>query len=265
VKNPIPADAKFDLDALRKTSAKILRLPDQAQKVVKDYLHINVNGAEAPCPYHINPGLHAANRALLGKGSPKEIEVLASGYFKKSAMYPKGNPATLRTFLLSAGIGVDCSGFAAWVLNGATTALFGRPIWKCLKFPGLRSNAVSKLRPIENISAKLLTGSVNSQDVTDISGIRPADLIRVANWHHVVVITEVGLDQAGKARYFQYAQSSCMYGPESGVRTGYALIEKPDGSLQEQRWFDNYERSVIEELISEGAGNSGVVRLKALA
>jgi hypothetical protein len=254
-----------NLEILRKKSHQILRLPHQAQQIVDGYLRINVDGVEAPCPYHINPGLYSTNRALLGKGSPQEIEALAAKWFKKYAMYARGSSATLRSFLLACGIGVDCSGFAAWVLNGVTESTLNRPIWKCLKFPGLRRNAVSKIRPMENISANLLTGHTNSQPVARLSQIKPGDLIRVASWHHVVAIIEVGLNKSGGVSYFQYAQSSCMYGEEGGVRTGYAVIKNPAGSLLEQKWFDNYEKSIIEELIAEGGEESRIVRLRALS
>ena len=254
---------KHDLADLRKQANKVLDLPEQAQRVVDAYLHIKVGGVAAPCPYHINPGIRASNRALLGKGSPQEIESLAARYFKIYDMHTD-DPETLRSFLSSCGIGVDCSGFASWVLNGVTEAKLGQPIWKCLRFPGLRRNAVSKLRPLQNISANLLTGPVNARPLADLSEVRPGDLLRVAGWHHVVVIIEVGLDKSGKAAYFQYAQSSCMYGQGSGVRTGYAIIKRPQGSLLDQQWFDNHPQSMIEQLIAEGGTDSRAVRLKAL-
>ena len=253
------------LETLRKQAHQVLRLPEQSQRTVEAYLHTTVDGAEAACPYHINPGLHAANRAMLGKGSPQEIEAAAAKWFNTYDMHSAGDSATLRSMLLACGIGVDCSVFASWVLNGLSQEKLGRPIWKCLKFPGVRRATVSKLRPVENISANLLTGQLNAQPVSDLSQVRPGDLIRVAGWHHVVVITEVGLDSGGHAAYFQYAQSSCMYGTESGVRTGHAIIKKPQGGLLEQQWFDNYPRNVIEELIAEDDEDSRIVRLKALA
>lgn len=254
----------MNLEVLRQKSDQVLSLPERAQKIVDNYLHITVDDVAIACPYHINPGLHATKRALLGKGNPQEIEALASLWFKKYDMRPEGNPETLRSFLNACGIGVDCSGFASWVLNGITQATLKRPLWQCLQFPGLRRKAVSKLRPLENISANLLTGHTNSLPIANLSQVKPGDLIRVAGWHHVVVITEVGLSTEGEAFYFQYAQSSCMYGQESGVRTGHAIIKKPQGSLLEQTWFDNYPRSVIEELIAEGGNDSRLVRLKVL-
>ncbi|HEV7454815.1 MAG TPA: hypothetical protein VGO07_06170, partial [Candidatus Saccharimonadales bacterium] len=236
-----------------------------AQQVVDGYLQVRVDGAVAACPYHINPGVRAKNRALLGKGNPQQIEALAAKWFGIYDMHTNGDAATLRAFLLACGIGVDCSGFASWVLNGVTTEHLGRPIWKCLRFPGVRRNIVSKVRPIENISANLLTGHLNSQPITHLTEVKPGDLIRAASWHHVVIIIEVGLDKDENAAYFQYAQSSCMYGTKGGVRTGFAMIKKPQGTLLDQEWFDNYDRSVIEELIAEGGDDSRVVRLKALA
>lgn len=254
-----------DLAALRKKARRVLTLPEPAQKTLEHYLHISVDGVEVACPYHINPGLHAGNRALLGKGSPHEIEELAAKWFKQYDMHISDGPEQLRTFLRACGIGVDCSGFASWVLNCVTLTKLGQPIWKCLKFPGARRMLASKIRPIENISANLLTGLINATPVDEVGRVRPGDLIRAAGWHHVVVVTEVGIDKAEQAAYFQYAQSSCMYDDEAGVRTGYAIIKKPRGSLLAQAWHDNYQKSVIEELIAEGGDDSRLVRLRVLA
>ena len=256
---------KSDLESLRKNSARVLRLPEPAQEVVNAYLNIRVDDAVAACPYHINPGLRLSDRALLGKGNPAEIEAAAKKYFKKYAMYPGNDAEKLRSFLTACGIGIDCSGFASWVMNGVTQARLGRPLWRCLKFLGLRQRAVSTLRPVENISAKLLTGPANARPLDDVTDVKPGDLIRAASWHHVLVVTEVGLDASGKARYFQYAQSSCMYGPASGVRLGHAVIKKPRGALVQQTRFDADAENVIEALIKEGGNDSRIVRLKVLA
>jgi hypothetical protein len=256
---------KSGLEDLRKNSGRVLYLPKPAQQAVEAYLHIRVDGAVAACPYHINPGLRSTNRALLGKGSPAEIEAAAAKYFKKYAMYPGNDAEKLRSFLTACGIGVDCSGFASWVMNGVTQTRLGRPLWKCLKFPGLRRRAISRLRPVENISAKLLTGSANARPLDDLTDVKPGDLMRVANGHHVLVVTEVGLNSAGHAHYFQYAQSSCMYRPAGGVCLGHAIIKKPRGSLLEQAWFDGGAENIIAELIKEGGDDSRIVRLNALA
>jgi hypothetical protein len=124
---------------------------------------------------------------------------------------------------------------------------------------------VSKIRPVQNISANLLTGQINSDPISDLGELRPGDLLRVAGWHHAVVITEVGMDKAGRAYYFQYAQSSCMYGSESGVRTGYAIVTQPKGPLLAQQWYDGSETGVLKKLIAEGGADSRPVRLKALS
>lgn len=256
--------AKTDLERLRKGSDRVLRLPTSARQVVEAYFHIRVGKAVAACPYHINPGVWSANRALLGKGNPAEIEAAAAVCFERYAMPSTADPEQLRNLLLACGIGVDCSGFAAWVLNAHTKAVLSRSLWSCVKFPGLKRRAVSTLRPVQNISANLLTNSRNARSVEDLAQVRPGDLIRASGGHHVLVIIEVGLDSSGDTGYFQYAQSSCMYGSSSGVRTGYVMIKKPRGPLLAQEWFDNYEQNIIEELIAESEGDNRIVRLRAL-
>lgn len=256
---PVPS-----LTSLQKQATTIARLPAKAQAVVDRYLHITVDGVSCACPYHINPGIHSKNRAQLGKGSPDEIEALAGKYFKQYDMRTEGSSERLRAYLYACGIGIDCSGFTSWVMNEVTKERLGGPVWKFLSFPGVRRTVVSTLRPVQNISANLLTGHTNSAPVRDITTVRPGDLLRVAGWHHVVVVTEVGLEKHGKACYFRYAQSSCMYGMESGVRTGYVAITAPNGLLSDQQWFDGYRGNPIEALIRAGGEDNRLVRLRCL-
>lgn len=235
---------KHTLEQLRKDSHTIHTLPEQAQKLADRYFHITVQGTDAACPYHINTNLRSTNRALVGKGTPEEIETAAELFFKRYALtVTPGDSQELRTFLESCGIGVDCSGFTTWILDAMTQTNLQRRLWQCLTIPGLRGKIVRTLRPVQNISARLLTNQHNSTPVTDIRTIRPGDLLRVSNGNHVVIISEVGTNESGEACYFQYYQSSCMYGSDSGVRSGYTQITHPHGYLKDQHWFDNTDRS----------------------
>lgn len=251
-----------ELDDLHEKSHQRLRMPDLAARTLDHYLHLQIDSAECTTPYHINPGLFSRNRALIGKGNPADIEATATSCFKSLDMHTRGEAARLKAYLVACGIGVDCSGFVSHILGDITKEKLGKPLPSCLRFPGFRGRLTSKMRPIENISARLLTNPLNTAQVNDLNKLKPGDLIRVLDGSHILIITEVGLNKDRKVNYFEYAHSSCRYGAESGARTGYCVIKNPTGLLADQQWFDNYPKSIIEEMIADGNDDSRMVRLK---
>lgn len=254
------------IDALRKRSAKVLRLPRAAQDIIERYRDLHIMGARASCPYHINCRLFSKNRALLGKGRPEEIEAAAEMFFHRfNTVIKRGESERLKASLRDYGIGIDCSGFAAWVLHEVTLLRRGKAIWNCLKFPSVRRHAVSRLRPLENISAALLTGERNTHTVADIGDVLPGDMVRALKGGHVIVVTEVGVDAAGKALYFCYAHSTAGSESWSGVCGGLVVIRKPQGSLLEQEWIEGTAKTAPAfAAVKVGEADSRIVRLKAL-
>ncbi|HEX4773981.1 MAG TPA: hypothetical protein VH234_00490 [Candidatus Saccharimonadales bacterium] len=238
----------------------ILKLPATAQSLFDHYSHLHIQGLEISCPYHINTALRGKRRALVGKGRPEEIEAAAEQYLARFQMLAHGNQEQLERYLMACGLGVDCSGFAAWILNCVTLDAFHKPIQNCLKFPNLKRQLVGKVRPFENISANLLTNHTNSVKISDINQVRPGDLIRFINGGHVVVVSEVGLDKRQQVAYFKYMQSSVGYGNRRGVEENRVKVTNPAGYLLEQEWADK----LLYQALVESSDDTRLTRLKAL-
>jgi hypothetical protein len=244
-----------------KTSDSVKKLPASALKLIDQYQNLHIQGLVIACPYHINSGLRSKNRALVGKGRPEEIEAVAERYLSKFQMHADGDQQTLFIYMLASGHGVDCSGFAAWVLDCLTKKKLNKRIWQCLVFPGVKRRLISKLRPIENISANLLTSPLNSRKIDDLNDIRPGDLIRLIDGGHVMVVSEVGLDKDGVVNRFEYVQSTTTYGSKRGVESGTVKVTRPGAYLLDQLWKDN----LIYKALKDSGDDARLVRLHALA
>jgi hypothetical protein len=240
--------------------ATVLKLPKSAQELFNYYTKLHIQGLEIVCPYHINTGLRGKNRALVGKGRPEEIEAAAEHYLTKFQMYAHGNVKHLEEYLVASGIGLDCSGFAAWMLNCITLEKLHKPLQRCLTFPNIKRKLVAKVRPFENISANLLTSTTNAIKITDIQKIRPGDLIRLIHGGHVIVVSEVGFNKQGAAAYFKYMQCTVGYGKRKGIEEDQVDITDPKGYLLEQSWAD----SLIYADLKRSIDDARLVRLKVL-
>lgn len=241
-------------------SKQTLTLPIAAQKLFEHYQNLQIQGLKVTCPYHINTGLYGKSRALVGKGRPEEIEAAAERYLTRFKMDARGDTERLKRYLMGCGIGIDCSGFAAWILNCVTEDQLKKPVYRCLTFPSAKRSLISKLRPFENISANLLTNAVNAMKITDMNQVQPGDLVRLINGAHVMIISEVAFNKQGKVEHLVYMQSTVGYGMRSGVESGKVRIKKPLGDLSEQDWED----PLIYEDLRRSGSDARIVRLKAL-
>lgn len=237
----------------------VLKLPQSAQELFDHYRKLHIQGLQVVCPYHINTGLRGKSRALVGKGRPEEIEAAAEHYLARFQMQAHGDVERLERYLMGCGFGVDCSGFAAWMLNCLTLERLRKPLWRCLTFPNIKRHLVSKVRPFENISANLLTNTKNASKIADIHQVRPGDLIRLIHGSHVMLVSEVGLNERDKVTYFKYMQSTIGYGQRKGVEEAEVRITHPDGYLIDQTWPDG----LIYTDLQRSSDDARIVRLKA--
>lgn len=222
----------------------ILKLPKVAEERIKLYKNLPLDGKKIRCPYYLNPKhIRMGLRVLVGKGTPKEI-------IKESLIYEKlrgidfddMSPDEIREFLVKRRIGIECSGFVTHILNSWLRSQNKKKLWKYLNFPkrSLYRVIARKLRPIENISAKLLTEDLNSNQVKDFNNIKPGDLIRnkgLKKGYHVVLITRVMIEK-GRVKKFSFSQSNRWYEDAHGVRSGSVIITDSKGKLSEQKWVE---------------------------
>lgn len=226
---------------------KKTQLPQEAQKTVQAYFNLPLNGKKVPCPYYINVReLRMGLRVLIGKGTPEEIihesliyEKLRNKDFKHMTI------EQIRSFLVKRHIGIDCSGFVVHVLDKWLIRQGKKHLWKYLAFP--KANVYRKiarfLRPVENISAAMLTNDTNTEPITNLNDTRAGDLIRAKGLKkrsfHIMLISDIHLEN-NKIQSFDYVHSTREYGKHHGVRKGKVIITDTNAPLTKQQWTDTY-------------------------
>lgn len=265
---------------------KIVKLAKPALKIIDYYFNLRLGSKNVPCPYYINEDYslpyfengkvvsrgklifkkkRTKNRALIGKGSPSEIIKITQEFAKKDDFdLEKASVAEIRKFMAKHGVGIDCSAVVARALNEVTKEKFKKPLWKFINF-GKRNflrKILIRLRPIENISVKLLSSELNSKVISSLADIQPGDLLIAWNNQHVILITEVGFNKKQPA-YFKYVNSTWWYGDKGGVKEGKVLIKNINNPLVDQIWLEDTYQGRNWTL--EGFKDHGkVVRLRNL-
>ncbi len=251
----------------------IEEISKQAQNVIESYNNLRIGGKKVIAPYFMNIKKKRGElRVMVGKGTPEEIEQEAKVWAQvKGFNLKKASPEQIREFLMQMDIGIDCSGFAVYVLNAELDSRGLNPIWTYLHYQN--NSIISKLRrllrPAENVGANTLTNEDNCVKIEDWNDIEPADLIRAKgkqkNAHHVAIITKVHKDKGGNVKSFNYAHSHRYYEDENGIREGKVEIIHPKGELKDQRWDDDYKgrNYMLEDLLVDYEDN-GIRRLKIL-
>lgn len=174
-------------------------LSEKALTVIDQYTHFKIQNAVTSIPYYNNnhKKIRAALRALVGKGSPKdifdetEISLIKDGVrsanigaVQNGSFVPAELTSdVLRKFLVDQNIGIDCSGFAYYVLNAESIARKKGTLDRHLHFPlskGIIQKIRCKLRPIENTNVRTLAHDKNSRIIA-LDTIEPGDMITMIN------------------------------------------------------------------------------------
>lgn len=255
------------LDFAKRNSSKVLRLPKSSFAIIDHYFNLKVFNNTVSAVYYINETKEFKSRVKSGKGRPEEIQSLLAKTAKKHDFtFERSSKDQIRKFMFRYKIGIDCSGFVVWILNELVKEKLKKPLWSTLDFEakGFWKNIAVSFRPVENISANLLTNDKNSIEITELKDILPGDMLRTWDGGHVMIIIEVGFTKKGMPTYFRFVHSSTYSddGKEGGVREGYVVISNPKESLLKQSWVDTYANV---NWAYEGFRNKGkIVRLKAL-
>ena len=227
-------------------NTKLISQP--ALDTIDQYLHFKVGGAECAVPYFNNKksAQRAALRALVGKGSPKEIsdEVGILGIQKKIGPKDWTNDL-LKKFMCDNDIGIDCSGFAYHVLDAESKERGYGPIDKHIVFQN-RSffrHMIAKLRPAENTDVLAFADDKNSVPV-NLSKIEPGDFITMTGTetarNHIVIVHSI--DYEGSVTIAIHYTHSIAWPDDGqydhGVRQGIIEILDPAKSLSDQKWTE---------------------------
>jgi hypothetical protein len=238
---------------------------------IDHYLHFRVGNSEAcNIPYFNNNHkvVRAGLRATIGKGSPRdiydevEIELVKKGDLPGTAVMPSGEikggtfipgaigSESLKHFLVDRNIGIDCSGFAYYVLSAENESRGGKSFERQLHFPfckGILGKIRSKMRPAENADVATLAHDSNSRAVP-LKDIEPGDIVTMLNTmnkedrirDHVVVVHQVEYQNFIPTTIHYSASiawpSDGQYG--HGVRQGTIEITDINKPIAEQKWTE---------------------------
>ncbi len=216
-------------------------VPKAVSDTIEEYTGLNIGGKRLVAPYFMNTPGRKGRRVSVGKGKAKELERETMRLAKKHNFdLASASAEQIRDFMVSHQLGIDCSGFVAWASHAHSLHLTGKSLSSSIIFKGnpLRVLLAKRFRPIENVSARLLTDDINADTINDVRAVLPGDIIRTLNGNHVLLIVEVGYTKRREPMYFKYVNSTEFGGVKYGVR--YGLINITDGSkhLLQQEWID---------------------------
>jgi hypothetical protein len=241
----------------------IITLPPLTKKLAERYLSLKLGGQVVSCPYFQNLNKRFSSLALVGKGTPEEIENETKKLFIKIGKdIHNYSPGVIRFHMIMAGIGIDCSGLVSNILKSLLMENSSQSIQATFKpkqksLPGLIRYYT---RPTGNLSADALTSEENCTKILDANNILPGDLLRVGPGH-VAIITEVE-KEGRKVKSVTYCHSTYDYLDKYGVREGSILITKPNKDLSRQNWIEYYRGRnwMLEDYLKAPANDRGIKR-----
>lgn len=253
-----------------------LKIPKKVREFIRRYFELNLDNKKVRCPYYINNKKMRQRmnlRVLSGKGTPEEIERESLIYEKlRGVNFSNMSSDQIRDFMTKRRIGVDCSGFAVHVLDKWLISNGKKHLWKYLSFPkiSLYRRIAKFFRPVENISASLLTSDLNTFQIKNLNNLKCGDLIRsrtpkrskdLETAYHVMVISEI-VKKNAKTESFTYVHSTRYYGDQHGVRRGRVEVIDAQAPIYKQNWLDIYKGRnwTLKELESD-KDYAGVRRL----
>lgn len=249
---------------------EILILPRLAELVIHEYMHLPIGGKEVVCPYYINKFKERAGlRVLVGKGDPGEIvkEVKVWAKLKDFDM-DKASAEQIREFMISRGIGIDCSGFVVHVIGFWVKSTRKKHLQYYLKFPknDILNLLRRLLRPVENMGADILTSELNCRKVNNLNNVRPGDFVRskgkVKNSHHIMLVRRVTKID-GVVKEIEYVHSSRYYDDNNGIRFGVIKVTDPLKPLELQKWLEVEDgKNYTYDTFMNQVEDNGIRRLK---
>ncbi|MDD4996482.1 MAG: hypothetical protein PHW15_03385 [Patescibacteria group bacterium] len=174
---------------------EVLNISATGQKIIDSYLNMSIAGKVITCPYYTNlKKERAALKVFLGKGSAQEIinetKFLSQ---KENIDLARFSEERLYRFMVENNLGIDCSGLTIHILKAAYKEK-SINLFKKIKVVSFLKNPwrwlVSQLRPIENISVRILADGKNSFLLKSLNDALPNDLLIRTNLRHVYLITK---------------------------------------------------------------------------
>ncbi len=235
----------------------IVETTKSLQDLFFSYTHLLIGGKEVVCPYWIDSLKKLKHGPGGGKASPQEIIVHTNSKAKESDIdLNKQSEHEIVLFMKKNRIGVDCSGFAFWMLNALDLEKGGNGIADDI--PNSRGKII-KIRA----STKMLTDEGISFFVQKINEIKPGDMIRLKGGHHLAVVLEIEKDKDGNTEKIIYTHSSsCFFTIISGVHKESIIIKDSEKGIQEQDWQEQTPDKSNYALQLHPQDGDGIKRLK---
>jgi hypothetical protein len=239
-------------------------LPKEVSKLINHYFNLKIDSKNIKTPYHMNvKHVRAELRGLVGKGTPQEMQEEVNIFAKlRNFNLEKASSKEIRQFMQKEGIGIDCSGLIAHILDTWLKAEKRGNLKSNIDFPKMSffKRLAINIRPIENINADLLTNEKNTNPI-DLKNVIVGDLLRlkgIKQGHHIAIITNV------KDNEIEYTHSTKHYGEDNGIRIGKIRIKDKNKDLDQQEWLEKDGNGVCWTLkqYTKQKEDNGTRRLK---
>ncbi len=245
---------------------KIIEIQKEAQEIIEEYRNIKIHNKRISTPYYINTKKKRNElRSLAGKGTPEEIqeETLIFGKLR-GIDFNDLNNEQIREFMMKENIGIDCSGFVSHVFDKWLKKLNNGGIKKHIKFENisLYRKLVVLIRPIENMSVKVLTNKLNAEKIS-LNEVEVGDIIKsqaLNHGDHIMLITKLEYDNNNILKSIIYTHSTPHFNNENGIKEGNIKVLDITKRLEEQEWNEDITyKGYIKDI-----ENNGIYRLRLM-
>lgn len=208
--------------------------------------------------------------ARVGKGSPSEIrdEVQAILIKDHVAVQSLNNDA-LKKILTEHNLGIDCSGYAYYVLDAMSQETGNGRLNKHLNLLSKKSPIAKMrayLRPVGSVNVKVFASDLNSR-VIALKDIQPGDIITMMSTgederNHILIVTAIHCD-GPTLKSFDYTHAIAYpedgrYG--TGVKEGVIMITAPDQSILAQSWTESGTADGAKRILERAQNSTTEVR-----
>ncbi len=255
-------------------------LSTEAQKVIQAYEQFCLGGACVRIPYFNNKktGSRRALPSQIGKGNPKEIEDEILLTLKKTpATLGKISPQNLTDIMVAESIGIDCSGYALYVLDAESRSRGKGSIDRHLSFPlagNIFMRILAHIHPSTNTNVATFAHPKNSSEIK-LTEVMPGDIITILNTtqserNHILIVTNVDYQNfVPTAIYYTHSIAWPSDGTHNhGIRHGKITITDISRPLNDQQWTeshaDNPELAANEKNYTHERAQQGITTLRRL-
>jgi hypothetical protein len=222
------------------------------------HYRLKLGGKPVWCPYWSDNWRRGIRGPHGGKGTPEEITATANQLAKEQQyQLSSHSPDQIRQFMTRHRLGVDCSGFAYYLLNQLLQHLHYPTLDQIISPPPL-GNPLNPL--LFRCNARCLT-SLRHTLYIDFprQPAQPGDLLRFHRGKHLMIITQVTPNS------LTYAHSSSLT-QTTGVHFGTITLTNPRQDLSRQHWHElTSDGSDYPQAYFHPPAGDGLRRLKILS